>query len=346
MNVLVVNTMAPFIWGGAEALAQHLCENLIKAGHKSEILNIPFQWEPAEKIPQQMLMVRGLDLDNVDRVIALKFPSYLIQHPHKTIWLLHQYRQAYDMYDAGISNLLSNDEMTLATRSFIMNADNDTFSNIQRVYTISEVTQQRLAHYNGLHAKLLRHPVNDPELFKAQSCEDYIFAGGRINDVKRQYLLLEALALTNSKTRLIIAGPPDNTADGHKLYQLAEKLNVKDRVVLDIRFLARKEYVNYINNARAVAYLPFEEDSIGYVAMEAATAKKALIATSDSGGVLGLAHHQQTGWVVEPSPEALAEVMQQACQDKKLAIRLGEQAFQRWEKMEITWPKTVEALLS
>lgn len=43
-----------------------------------------FQWEPALRIPSQMLMVRALELSNVDRVIALKFPAYLIRHLHKT----------------------------------------------------------------------------------------------------------------------------------------------------------------------------------------------------------------------------------------------------------------------
>ena len=105
MKVLVVNTMAPFVHGGAEALADSLRENLIIAGHEAEVLRIPFKWEPATRVVPQMLMVRALELRNVDRVIALKFPAYLIRHPVKTVWLLHQYRQAYDLYDAGRSNL-------------------------------------------------------------------------------------------------------------------------------------------------------------------------------------------------------------------------------------------------
>ena len=101
MKVLVVNNMAPFVRGGAEALAEHLVKHLEIAGHQAELLRVPFQWEPATRIPSQMLMARAFELWNVDHVIALKFPAYLIQHPSKTIWLVHQYRQAYDLYDAG-----------------------------------------------------------------------------------------------------------------------------------------------------------------------------------------------------------------------------------------------------
>ncbi len=105
MKVLIVNNMVPFVWGGAEELAAHLQKNLVIAGHEAEILRIPFQWEPAARIPSQMLMVRAFELWNVDHVIALKFPAYLIRHPKKTLWLLHQYRQAYDLYDTGQTNL-------------------------------------------------------------------------------------------------------------------------------------------------------------------------------------------------------------------------------------------------
>ena len=144
MKVVIVNNMAPFVWGGAEVLASHLEKNLILAGHDAEVLRIPFQWEPAHGIPSQMLMVRAFELWNVDHIIALKFPAYLIRHPKKTLWLLHQYRQAYDLFDAGQSNIPSN-EAGDELRAMIRNADNEAFRESRHIFTISEVTRQRLA---------------------------------------------------------------------------------------------------------------------------------------------------------------------------------------------------------
>lgn len=120
MKILLVNNMAPFVWGGAEELVENLQKQLILAGHQAEIMRIPFQWEPAERIPSQMLMVRSLELYNVDRVIAFKFPAYLIRHSHKTLWLVHQYRQAYDLYDAGQSNIPKMMRETLFVAVFSM----------------------------------------------------------------------------------------------------------------------------------------------------------------------------------------------------------------------------------
>ena len=33
-----------------------------------------------------------------DVVITTKFPSYLIKHPNKVVWLVHQLRQAYELH--------------------------------------------------------------------------------------------------------------------------------------------------------------------------------------------------------------------------------------------------------
>jgi glycosyltransferase involved in cell wall biosynthesis len=344
MKVLVVNNMAPFVRGGAEELAMHLERNLILAGHEAEVLRIPFQWEPAARITSQMLMVRALEVRNADRVIALKFPAYLVRHPNKTLWLLHQYRQAYDLFDAGKTNLPSG-QLGLDLREAIKSADDQAFRESQRIYTNSEVTKERLRKYNGFDAQVLLPPVNDPDFFYGGEPGGYIFAGGRINALKRQHLLLEALAYTNAHVRLVIAGPPDMPADAEALRHTVEKLGLQDRVKLDLRFLPRNTYADYVNKATAVAYLPFDEDSLGYVAMEAATAAKALITTTDSGGILGLVKHQETGWLADPSKEALAEAMNLAFEDTPRTRVYGTAAKELWESMGINWPRTVEALL-
>ncbi|CAN7746923.1 glycosyltransferase family 4 protein [Caballeronia sp. LjRoot29] len=344
MKVLIVNNMAPFLWGGAEELALNLQKQLVIAGHGSEILRIPFQWEPATQIPSQMLMVRALELWNVDHVIALKFPAFYIRHPNKTMWLVHQYRQSYDLYDVGQTNLPLGKQGE-DIRTLIANADNEAFAESKRVFTISEVTRQRLKKYNGFDATVLVPPTNDPELFLDGQAGDYIFAGGRINQMKRQHLLLDAMTQTDPNVKLIIAGPPDSPADGDSLRVRVERLGLGDRVKLDLRFLPRETYANYLKKAAAVAYLPYDEDALAYVTMEAATAGKALITASDSGGVLGLVKPRETGWVAEPSPESLADAMNAVFADTALTRRYGDGARELLNSLGITWAKTVETLL-
>lgn len=344
MKVLIVNNMAPFVWGGAEELAAHLQKNLIVAGHDAEILRIPFQWEPPAKIPSQMLMVRAFELSNVDHVIALKFPAYLIRHPRKTLWLVHQYRQAYDLLDQGLSNLPSN-EFGNALQRVVQTADDESFLESRKIFSISEVTRQRLLQYNGVDSIVLPPPINNKELFSPGTSSGYIFAGGRVNAMKRQHLLLEAMINSDKNVRLLIAGPPDTPADADRLTKLVSDNNLTDRVKLDLRFLPRKTYADYVNNSTAVACIPFNED-YGYVAIEAAAAAKPIIATSDSGGILSFAKHEVTGWVVDPNVDALASAMSTVFKNTERTREYGFAALQLMESQMNEWPQIVDRLVS
>ena len=101
MRIVVATVRTPFVHGGAEVLADELIKALLAEGHLAELVSIPFNPDEPERIPDQMLACALLDLCEVhampvDRLIALKFPAYLIPHPDKVIWLLHQHRAAYD----------------------------------------------------------------------------------------------------------------------------------------------------------------------------------------------------------------------------------------------------------
>src|SRR5687767_13660579 len=111
MRVLIATVQVPFIRGGAEILAEGLRDALRSEGHQAEIASVPFKWYPPERILDHMLSCRLLDLTEstgtkVDRVIGLKFPAYLIPHPRKALWLLHQHRTAYDLWDHPFGDLI------------------------------------------------------------------------------------------------------------------------------------------------------------------------------------------------------------------------------------------------
>lgn len=344
MKVLVASTMAPFVWGGAEELAVHLVRHLEMAGHEAELLRIPFSWEPAHRIPSQMVMLRMMELSNADRVIGLKFPAYLIRHHEKVLWLVHQYRQAYDMWDAGATNL-PGDETGQSLRRVIANADLASFDECRSIFTISDIVQQRLKHYSGVDSEILRAPLNDPELFPGGVDDGYIFAGGRINSMKRQRLLIESVAAAAPEVRVVVAGPPDSPADADALRRTVERLGLQDRVALDLRFLPRRDYASYVCRASAVAYIPVNEDSFGYVAMEAATAGKAIITAKDSGGVLSLVRDGVTGWVAEADAAHLGQALSEAMTKHHASAR-GAAARETWMSLGISWERTVERLTS
>ena len=111
MRVLIATVHVPFAHGGAEMLADGLQTALTVAGHDAEIVRLPFKWYPPERLLDHVLATRLLDLTEssgtrVDMVVGLRFPAYLVPHPNKVLWLLHQYRTAYDLWGTDLCELM------------------------------------------------------------------------------------------------------------------------------------------------------------------------------------------------------------------------------------------------
>jgi hypothetical protein len=119
MKIAVLNAHVPFIWGGAEEMAHHLTLNLNRMGHDAQMVRIPMSWEPPSRLIDEALMCQLLNLDQFDVVIGTKFPNYGIRHRNMRIWLVHQYRQAYDLWDSGQSNIPDNEEGDRVRRAII-----------------------------------------------------------------------------------------------------------------------------------------------------------------------------------------------------------------------------------
>lgn len=345
MKIAILNNMAPFVHGGAEELAKNLHLQLETRGHSVELIRLPLRADPPELLPSQILMAVNMRIENADRVIALKFPAYLVQHPNKTVWLLHQLRQAYDLFDAGQSNIPSTPEGDYIRR-IVSAADTEALSSVRKLFVNSSVTQQRLMTYNRIPSEVLLPPLNDGNAYVGGRDEGYVFAGGRINSHKRQLSIVKALALTRTPVRLVVAGPADSESDERELRDCVAALGLEDRVSLDIRFLDRAEYAEYLNGSSLVAYLPYDEDSLGYVTMEAAAAGKPVLTLEDSGGVLQLVQHGTTGWVSAPTPEAIARALDEAFNDGPRRARFGRAMKSRWDALDATWDSTIEKLLS
>jgi len=344
MKVLVLNNMVPFLRGGAEALADEIVRRLnATKGIQAELVRIPFKWEPVERLIDEILICRTMRLYNTDLMIGLKFPAYLVPHTRKRLWLLHQFRQAYDLWDTEQSNIPKTPPGH-EIRQAVIEADNRCFPDCEKILA-TRLVANRLLHYNGFYAEIMMAPLNDPELFIGGDYGSYVFCGGRMNAGKRQHLLVEAMRFTRSNIRLVVAGPADSPADAARLQELVERYNLNDRVYLDLGFLPRERIAKYVNEALACAYLPVDEDSVGYVTMEAFSAAKTMLTVSDSGGLLDLVQDGDTGLVVQPDLESLAAAIDRLANNRTATIEMGKQGRLRWSGMNVTWPATIERLL-
>lgn len=343
MRVGLATVYTPGIRGGAEFLADGLSDAIRAAGHSLHHIRIPFDFGPPEAAYAVMEKARALDFSRydgglIDRMICLKFPAYMLSHPRKTVWLLHQHRPAYDLF-GGPYGWPEGRPESEPYRQAIIEADNAALSQVP-VFTIARRVSERLRHYNGISSQALYHPPADAEAFHRREPLPYIFVPSRIEALKRQDLLLKAVAAARSRVQVLFAGTGGMLGEAEKL---AQTLGIDDRV----RFLGqipRAEMIALYANALAVFFGPLDED-YGYVTLEAMLASKPVITCTDSGGPLEFVIDGETGIICAPEPEAIAQALETLLGDPKRASQMGEAGRERYREMDINWHHVVETFL-
>jgi glycosyltransferase involved in cell wall biosynthesis len=348
MRILIATAQVPFITGGAESLADGLRDALRAAGHEAEIVAIPFKWYPPERILDHMLACRLLDLTEVagtpvDLLIGLKFPAYLIPHPRKVLWILHQHRAAYELWDHPSNDLMFAPN-GLHIRDAIRRADRQAIAEAKDVFALSANVARRLQKFSGCASTALYPPPPQAEQFYCAEAQDYLFFPSRLSHLKRQSLVLEALAHTRQPVRVRFSGSVEQVAYPRELKSLARQLRVHERVQW-LGSVSEEEKRRLYAHAIGVIFPPLDED-YGYVTLEAMLASKPVITCADSGGPLEFVRDEETGLVCEPTPEKLAAAMDCLWQDRVQAKRWGEAGRACYDRLNITWSGVVRSLLS
>jgi glycosyltransferase involved in cell wall biosynthesis len=345
VKIAIVTVQAPFVRGGAEYLADSLHGRLRGRGHEIDVVRIPFKWYPPQAIADHMLACRLLRVDagDPDLVIGLKFPAYLVPFGNKKVWLLHQFRQVYELWGTPLADM-PDDAETRGLRDMIVRADNAGLRQAKKVFTNSKIVAGRLKRFNGIDAdEVLYPPLDRPELFGPGEFGDYFFYPSRQNKAKRQHVAVEAMRHVRSPFRLVLAGRPESDDYGRELQACVERWGLGDRVDF-LGWVSEEEKARWMSGACAALYLPYDEDSYGYVTLEAFHSHKAVVTFTDSGGTNELIEHGHNGLAVEPSPEELARAMEELYADRRRARDLGQAAHQTLARHRIDWDCVLDRL--
>lgn len=348
MRILIATTQIPFLRGGAEILAEELKERLTKKRYDVDIVSMPFKWYPPERILDHMLACRLLDLtessgNSIDQLIALKFPAYLINHPNKVIWMIHQHRQAYELWGNPLGDL-DKYPNGISIREAIQQADVKFISEAKKVFTISSNVSKRLKRYCNIDGKPLYHPPKNAEKYYCSEPDNYLLFPSRISQDKRQYLILNALAQTKQPVCVRFAGSPINGTYMEELEKLVDKLKINQRVIW-LGEIDEEEKREQYAHSLGVIFPPFDED-YGYVTLEAMLSSKPIITCEDSGGPLEFVLNGETGLVTKPTISSLAKAMDILWEDRIQSKKWGEAGKRHYEKMNIHWDKVIEMLIS
>jgi glycosyltransferase involved in cell wall biosynthesis len=341
VRIAVCAPQVPFVHGGAEIVAERLVEELRHRDHEAELVTVPFKWYPGSRVLTQAFLWRLLDLEEadgwpVDAVVATKFPSYCVRHPNKRVWLLHQFRQAYELDRTDLGQFSESPE-DRAVRRKVQQLDRLALSEARRLFATSRNVAHRLERSTGLTAEVMPHPPQELP-YRCDGYGDFVLSVNRLDRAKRIDLLLEAAALDPS-LRVVVAG---EGPDRERLESLAHERGLDGRAEFTGR-VGEEELAGLYGRCLAVYYAPVDED-FGMVPYEAFLSGKPVLTTTDAGGPLEIVADGRTGLVAAPEPAALARAAGRLREHPDEARTLGTAGKVLAER--VTWDACVEKLLA
>lgn len=341
-KIAVLHAQIPFSSGGAEQMVKCLTEQLRKRGYNAELVSMPFRWYPEYGLYDNMLMWKMLDLseingEKIDLVIPTKFPTYGVKHPNKVIWLMHQHRAAYDLYNNkehfGMGTIENGARMREVVRQF----DQTSLAEAKRIYTISENVGKRLKKNNGYDSQTLYHPPAQYGKYYCDKSENYILSVGRLDPLKRNDLLIRSMNFCDENIKLLIAG---RGPEYEYLKGLTASLNLNSRVKF-LGYVADDELLKLYAKALGVFFAPVDED-YGYITLESFLSKKPVVTCQDAGGVLEFVRNGENGLVCQSEPEQIGNAIDKLYNNKQLAEEMGKYGYDLVKG--INWDHVIDVL--
>lgn len=346
MRIAIASVQVPFITGGAEVLTNQLKSELQKRGHFAEIVTIPFKWYPSSTIVNSMIMGRMMDLtevngEKIDIAIAMKFPAYYIKHPNKVIWLMHQHRQAYELWNTKFSDICYW-ENGKDIKDLIIKSDSEYISEAKKVFTIADNVSTRLLKNNNIESTTLYPPPQNFEKFRYEYSGDFIFYPSRIDEMKRQRVLVEAVRYVKSDTKIYIAGGGSKNEIAY-LNELINEYDLNDKVKL-LGFISEDEKIDYYARCLGVYFGAYDED-YGYITLESFFSKKPVIVHKDAGGPLEFVTDSKNGFILDTEPKCIADKIDELAYNKTRAESMGNEGYKTLIEKNINWDYVIANLL-
>jgi glycosyltransferase involved in cell wall biosynthesis/GT2 family glycosyltransferase len=324
--------------GGAEALYRGLLDALRRTSHEVELVGVPVDESTFDAALESYLACHDLDVSAYDAVISTKVPTYMVRHPNHVAYLVHTMRVFYDLFEREFG--VGTPELRYQRR--IVHALDRHGLAPERVrahLAVGSRSYLRLARADPWWTRIAFRVVHHPpaiERFLPPRPGEYVLVPGRLHRWKRVDLVIRAVRQMRRDIVLKIAGTGEEEAALRALAAGDPRIEFLGRVADD-------ELVELYARALAVAFTPIEED-YRLVTIEAFRARKPVLTCTDSGEPTVFVRSFDTGFVVEPTPAAVADRLAWLADRPEEAAAMGERGAAA--VAHITWERVVENLLA
>lgn len=324
---LVSPTPVPPVFGGMDRLLDGLCAAL-RRRHPTDLVTIPVDERTPAGVLRGYFDFYHLDLSAYDLVITYKAPAYMVRHPRQVCYLSHRLRVFYDLYEPRDSEHERMRDLIRFMDDWALDK-----SRLPHLFTVGETVSRRLIKFGG-HAST---PIHHPTTFSPRPPQtgSYFLSVGRLHPWKRIDLLIKAFRLSGAACPLKVAG------EGPQETELRE-LAVGDERIEFLGKVSDAELAALYSRALVTVFPPISED-MGLITFESFLSGKPVLTTNDSGEPALIVEEGKTGFVTEPTPEALAERMDWIWQHAAEVERMSEACLAR--VAEVTWDRLVDRLL-
>lgn len=319
--------------GGAERFYAGLKLGFERIGCQADFVELEADEPNVDKILRNYVLAADVDLSGYDFVVSSKAPTYAVKHPNHVMFLNHAVRIFDDMFADQFTDCQLSD---YRDRARVHRADFDALQGVKVRMAQGFEISRRLTRWRGMAAQVLHPPLGFNEFIPGQGPGAYFMVAGRLHPWKRFDLLINAVRLAKEPVRLLIAGEGEVES---KLRRLAKGLD-------NVEFLGRisdEELIRRYREAIAVPFIPKRED-YGYVTLEAFASGCPVLTCTDSGEPAHIVRNFETGLVVDPTPEAIADALDWFWNHREEARSMGQQGLALVNAM--SWSDTAYALAS
>jgi FkbM family methyltransferase len=335
---VVVPVMSSGEKGGAEVLYKGLVRGLRETSHDVDRIDVVINESSFDAILESYEKCSNLDLHDYDLVISTKAPTYAVRHRNHISYLLHTIRVFYDMFHQefgrGTSEQFRQRRLIHALDKTNLHPDH-----VRKHFVIGHIPYRRLYEVDSFWQQIkfeVLHPPPALRGFREPQTGEYVFVPGRLHRWKRVDLVIKAFQHVKKDIPLKIVGTGEDEPS-------IRRLAAGDRRIEFLGRVTDEQLLDLYAGALVIPFVPVNED-YGLITIEAFRSKKPVITCTDSGEPTYFVEDAQTGFVVKPEPEAIAEKINYLIEHPGHGAEMGEQGFA--SVSHITWDAVVSRILS
>ncbi|MEM2956111.1 MAG: glycosyltransferase family 4 protein [Candidatus Pacearchaeota archaeon] len=258
---------------------------------------------------------RGFDL-----IIANDWPTHFASlRNDNVVWICYSpKRDFYDLKKYYLKNYPFYEKMLILIKNILFKSiDILSAKKAKKIMPISKNVLDRVKKYYNREGEIFYCGI-DFDRYYNKKYGNYILCISRLVKPKRVDILIRSMGLVKSKIKLLIAG---DGPEMNNLKKLAKNYpNVKLLGAVD-----EKKLIELYANCLAVVYVPIDEDW-GLIPLEAGASGKLTIGVNE-GGLKETIINNKTGFLINNiTPEKIAEKIDYLAKNKKIAIKMGNEA--------------------